>query len=77
MVCLKHSLRYMKIFVHTFGDAHIYLNHVEGLKEQLKRTCKSLPRLRIAAKNIFDLTFEDIELINYQHDPFIKFPIAV
>ena len=65
------------IFVHTLGDAHIYSNHVEGLKEQLKRTPKSLPRLNIVSKPVLEITFEDIELVNYQHDTFIKFPIAV
>ena len=65
------------IFVHTLGDTHIYLNHVEGLKEQLQRICKPLPQLKIRKKNIFEITFEDIELLNYQHEGFIKFPIAV
>lgn len=65
------------IFVHTLGDAHIYLNHVEGLKVQLPRTCKPLPYLKLADKNVFDFTFDDIQLVNYQHDEFIKFPIAV
>jgi len=65
------------IFVHTLGDAHIYLNHVDGLKEQLKRTPKPLPQVKIAEKDIFDITFEDIKLENYQHEAFIKFPIAV
>ena len=65
------------IFVHTLGDAHIYLNHVEGLKLQLQRTPKPLPRLKLAEKPFGQMTFEDIELINYSHDPFIKFPIAV
>ncbi len=65
------------IFVHTLGDAHIYSNHVEGLKTQLTRCPKPLPRLKIAQKNFFDLTFEDIELTGYVHDAFIKFPIAV
>lgn len=65
------------IFVHTLGDAHIYLNHVEGLRLQLQRTCKPLPQIKIAKKGLFDLKFEDIELVNYQHDEFIKFPIAV
>lgn len=65
------------IFVHTLGDAHIYSNHVEGLREQLKRNPKPLPQLKITQKNVFDITFDDIELCNYQHDPFIKFPIAV
>lgn len=65
------------IFVHTLGDAHIYLNHIDGLQEQLKRTPKGLPQLKLADKNVLDFRFEDIELLNYQHDPFIKFPIAV
>lgn len=64
-------------FIHTLGDAHIYLNHIEGLETQLKRSCKPLPQLRIAPKNFFDITFDDIELIGYEHEPFIKFPIAV
>jgi len=64
-------------FIHTFGDAHIYLNHVDGLKEQLKRTPKPLPKLEIAKKPFWDLKFEDFNLIGYEHDAFIKFPIAV
>jgi len=66
-----------RIFVHTLGDAHIYSNHIDGLQLQLTRTPKPLPQVKIAKKNIFELTFEDIELIGYQHDAFIKFPIAV
>ena len=65
------------IFVHTLGDAHIYLNHVDGLKLQLERTPKMLPQLRLNKKPLFEMTFEDISLCNYQHDAFIKFPIAV
>ena len=65
------------IFVHTLGDAHIYLNHVDGIREQLKREPKAFPKLEIAQKSFFDISFEDIKLVNYQHDPFIKFPIAV
>lgn len=65
------------IFTHTLGDAHIYLNHVEGIKTQLARSCKPLPQLKLAKKKVLDFKFEDIELVNYQHDPFIKFPIAV
>ena len=65
------------IFTHTLGDAHIYLNHVEGLKEQLTRKPLSLPQLKVAKKSIWDLKFEDFELLNYEHHPFIKFPIAV
>lgn len=65
------------IFVHTIGDAHIYSNHVEGLKGQLTRTPHPLPTLKIANKPIDELKFEDFELQNYVHDEFIKFPIAV
>jgi len=65
------------IFVHTLGDAHIYLNHVEGLRQQLTRIPKPLPRLRLAKKRVLEFTFADIELFDYQHDGFIKFPIAV
>lgn len=65
------------IFVHTLGDAHIYLNHLDRLKEQLKRTPKPLPQLKITQKPFSQITFEDITLTGYQHDAFIKFPIAV
>lgn len=65
------------IFTHTLGDAHIYLNHIEGLKKQLTRTPRPLPRLKIADKSFWDLKFEDFELENYAHDDFIKFKVAV
>ncbi len=65
------------IFVHTLGDAHIYLNHVDGLKEQLARSPKTLPQIKLAKKPVIEITFDDIELTGYKHDPFIKFPIAV
>lgn len=65
------------VFVHTIGDAHIYSNHIEGLKEQLTRTPHALPILKIANKSLWDLKAEDFELENYDHDQFIKFPIAV
>lgn len=65
------------IFVHTIGDAHIYSNHVEGLKKQLARKTHSLPTLNIADKPFWDLTFEDFQLEGYTHDKFIKFPVAV
>lgn len=64
-------------FVHTFGDAHIYLNHVEGLKEQLTRTPKKRPTLKIADKPFWELTFEDFELVDYKCNDPIKFAIAV
>ncbi len=65
------------VFVHTVGDAHIYLNHIDGLKEQMQRIPKPLPEIRLANKKVFDMEYEDIELINYRYDPFIKFSIAV
>lgn len=65
------------IFTHTIGDAHIYLNHVEGLKKQLQREPYPLPALRIAKKPFWDLTFEDFALENYKHHEFIKFKVAV
>ncbi|MDE1920754.1 MAG: thymidylate synthase [Candidatus Omnitrophica bacterium] len=65
------------IFVHTLGDAHIYLNHIEGLKIQLGRAPSALPRLEMPQKNVLDYKFEDIKLIGYNPAGFIKFPIAV
>ena len=65
------------IFTHTLGDAHVYKNHLKGLKKQLKREPMPLPRVTVAKKPLDELTFEDIELHDYQHHPFIKFPIAV
>jgi thymidylate synthase len=64
-------------FVHTLGDAHIYLNHVEGVKIQLAREPYPPPRLVLANKRTLEMSFEDITLENYQHHPFIKFPVAV
>jgi thymidylate synthase len=66
-------------FVHTFGDVHLYSNHIEQAKLQLGRTPYALPQLKInpAVKNIFDFKFEDFELINYQFHPHIKAPVAV
>jgi thymidylate synthase len=64
-------------FVHTLGDAHIYLNHVEGVKTQLARDPMPLPKLVLAPKKVLDMTFEDVALEGYQHHPFIKFPVAV
>ena len=66
-----------RFFVHTLGDAHIYLNHVEGVKTQLAREPMALPTLVLAKKNVLEMKFEDVQLENYQHHPFIKFPVAV
>jgi thymidylate synthase len=60
------------------GDTHIYTNHVEGLKEQLKREPKSLPKIKTNNfKSIFDWKYTDSEVIDYEHHPRIKFEIAV
>jgi thymidylate synthase len=64
-------------FIHTLGDAHIYLNHVEGVKTQLAREPLPLPRLVLADKPVLEMTYEDIALEGYQHHAFIKFPVAV
>ena len=64
-------------FIHTLGDAHIYLNHVEGVQQQLERTPFALPRLVLADKPVLDQRYADIALEGYQHHPFIKFPVAV
>ena len=66
-------------FVHTFGDAHIYSNHNEQVKEQLSRELKPLPIMIISkkVKSIFDFTFEDFELINYNPHPLIKGSVAI
>ena len=64
-------------FSHYINDAHVYVNHIDGLKEQLNRKPLKLPELKIKEKPFWDLTFEDFELVNYQHHPVIKFPVAV
>ncbi len=66
-------------FVHIFGDVHLYNNHIEQAKLQLSRTPYSLPAMKLnpSTKNIFDFTFEDFTLENYQHHPAIKAPISV
>jgi thymidylate synthase len=64
-------------FVHTLGDAHIYLNHVEGVKIQLAREPHPLPRLVLANKPALEMTYEDVQLEGYTHHPFIKFAVAV
>ena len=66
-------------FVHTLGDTHLYLNHLEQAKMQLKRTPKELPTMKInpKIKNIDDFKFEDFELVNYNPDPHIKATVAI
>jgi thymidylate synthase len=65
------------VFVHTLGDAHIYANHVAGLREQLAREPLPLPRVTVAKKPFAALGLEDIVLHDYQHHPFIRLPVAV
>ncbi|UMT74591.1 thymidylate synthase [Staphylococcus roterodami] len=65
-------------FVHTFGDAHIYSNHIEAIQTQLSRDSFNPPTLKINSdKSIFDINFEDLEIIGYESHPPIKAPIAV
>lgn len=66
-------------FVHTLGDAHLYSNHIEQAKLQLTRDFRPLPTMKInpKVKNLFDFTYEDFELLNYDPHPHIKAPVAV
>ena len=66
-------------FVHTFGDAHLYLNHLEQTELQLSREFRPLPTMKInpAVKDIFSFTYEDFELLNYDPHPHIKAPVAI
>ena len=66
-------------FVHTFGDVHIYMNHVEQVETQLARTPYPLPRMRInpEVRDLFAFRYEDFELLDYRCHPAIRAPIAV
>ena len=66
-------------FVNTLGDAHIYINHLDQVNEQLERAPKPLPQMKInrKIKNIFDFKYDDFELIGYDPYPLIKAPVAV
>lgn len=65
-------------FVHTFGDAHIYKNHIDAVEEQLSRSSYNPPKLNInTEKSLFDIDYEDLEIQDYQSHPSIKAPIAV
>ncbi|CAI3795647.1 thymidylate synthase [Rheinheimera sp. MM224] len=66
-------------FVHTFGDAHLYSNHMDQVNEQLSRTPHPLPQMQLnpAIKDIFGFSIEDFELVNYLAHPAIKAPIAI
>lgn len=66
-------------FVHTFGDTHLYLNHIEQTKLQLSRDIRPLPTMKInpEVKDIFSFKFEDFELLNYDPHPHIKAEVAI
>tara|TARA_B110000305_G_C19384674_1_gene611555 strand:+ start:645 stop:1439 length:795 start_codon:yes stop_codon:yes gene_type:complete len=68
-----------KHFVHTFGDLHLYANHLEQAKTQLARTPKATPKMLLHGdqKEILDFKYEDFELVDYDPEPGIKAPIAV
>ena len=66
-------------FVHTFGDAHLYSNHLEQANLQLSRDCRPLPEMKLnpEVRDIFGFKYEDFELLNYDPHPAIKAPVAV
>ena len=66
-------------FIHTFGDVHIYSNLEEQVKEQLSRKPKPLPTMNLNPKitSLFDFTYEDFELLNYDPHPLIRGTVAV
>jgi thymidylate synthase len=66
-------------FVHTFGDAHLYTNHMDQVEQQLSRSTFALPKLVLNPHvgNLFDFVFEDFELLNYQSHGPISAPVAV
>ena len=66
-------------FIHTFGDAHIYNNHIDQVKLQLSRDTRPLPKMEInpEIKSIFDFKFEDFTLVDYDPHPHIKGAVAI
>jgi thymidylate synthase len=66
-----------KEFVHSFGDVHLYLNHIEQAKEQLSRPPRGLPKLTLAPRPLFETRYEDVKIDGYDPWPAIAAPIAV
>jgi thymidylate synthase len=66
-------------FVHTLGDAHLYLNHLDQARIQLARAPRALPAMHLnpERRSIFDFEYDDFELLNYDPHPHIKAPVAV
>jgi len=66
-------------FVHSFGDVHLYTNHLDQAKEQLTRTPGKLPKMLLNpdVKDLLDFKYEDFTLVDYEAEPNIKAPIAV
>ena len=76
MIAQETNLR-LGEFSHYINDAHIYVNHIDGLKKQMKRKPYNLPTLKIKEKPFWELEFKDFDLLNYKYHPAIKFPVAV
>ena len=70
---------FIDVFIHTFGDAHLYSNHMEQAAEQLSRTPGPRPTMRLnpEVRGIFDFAFEDFQLEGYEAHPHISAPVAV
>ncbi len=66
-------------FVHTFGDVHLYNNHIEQAEEQLSRKCRPLPKMQInpEVRDLFEFKYEDFELLNYDPYPHIKAAVSI
>jgi thymidylate synthase len=65
-------------FIWTGGDCHVYDNHVEQVTEQLSRSPYDFPTLRLhRAASLFDYTYEDVEVVGYEHHPALRAPVAV
>ncbi len=66
-----------RYFIHSMGDAHIYVDQIDGIKEQMRRTPKPAPKLEMDRSPFWKLTTHDVRLVGYDPHPFIKFPVAV